>query len=176
VDDNFAIDREHALLVCRALRAFQDKNNVHINWFTQCDVNTGFDDELLFAMKDAGCMNIFMNLARGRKSSGNWTGAVSSYKELIRLFADSDEARTSKVSIGQIYLHHLRKPKAALAAFNDYLEQQGPLTQEALFGRAQAFRASNDLRNEIESLNTYLHSFPNGVYAEAVQNRLQELQ
>jgi radical SAM superfamily enzyme YgiQ (UPF0313 family) len=60
VDDNFAIDREHALSVCRALRAFQDEKNVHINWFTQCDVNTGFDDELLFAMKDAGCMNIFM--------------------------------------------------------------------------------------------------------------------
>jgi len=60
VDDNFAIDRTHALAVCRALKAFQDDNDVHLNWFTQCDVKTGFDDDLLAAMKDAGCMNIFM--------------------------------------------------------------------------------------------------------------------
>jgi outer membrane protein assembly factor BamD (BamD/ComL family) len=117
-----------------------------------------------------------MNLARGRKSSGNWTGAVSSYNELIRLYADSDEARTSTLSIGQIYLHHLNKPKAALAAFNDYLKQPGPLTQEALYGRAQAFRSLQDLKNEIESLHSFLNSFPDGVYAPAVQNRLRELQ
>jgi radical SAM superfamily enzyme YgiQ (UPF0313 family) len=60
VDDNFAFDRNHALAVCRALKAFEDDNNVHINWFTQSDVKTGFDDELLAAMKDAGCMNIFI--------------------------------------------------------------------------------------------------------------------
>lgn len=60
VDDNFAFDREHALAVCRALKAFQDEHDVHLNWFTQSDVKTGFDDELLSAMKDAGCMNIFM--------------------------------------------------------------------------------------------------------------------
>jgi radical SAM superfamily enzyme YgiQ (UPF0313 family) len=60
VDDNFAFDREHALAVCRALKAFQDEHDVHVNWFTQSDVRTGFDDELLAAMKDAGCMNIFV--------------------------------------------------------------------------------------------------------------------
>jgi radical SAM superfamily enzyme YgiQ (UPF0313 family) len=60
VDDNFAFDRDHALAVCRALKAFEDENDVHVNWFTQSDVNTGFDDELLDAMKEAGCMNIFM--------------------------------------------------------------------------------------------------------------------
>ncbi len=49
VDDNFAIDRAHALAMCRALCDFQDENQVHINWFTQCDINTGFDDELLSA-------------------------------------------------------------------------------------------------------------------------------
>ncbi|MBN2715306.1 MAG: B12-binding domain-containing radical SAM protein [Deltaproteobacteria bacterium] len=60
VDDNFAIDRKHALAVCAALKTFQDEKNVHINWFTQADIKTGFDDELLAAMKDAGCMNIFI--------------------------------------------------------------------------------------------------------------------
>ncbi len=60
VDDNFAIDREHALTVCRALKLFQDENDLHLTWFTQADVKTGFDDELLDAMKSAGCMNLFM--------------------------------------------------------------------------------------------------------------------
>lgn len=60
VDDNFAIDREHALGVCRTLKQFQDEHDIHLTWFTQADVKTGFDDELLDAMKSAGCMNIFM--------------------------------------------------------------------------------------------------------------------
>jgi len=60
VDDNFAIDREHALAVCRALTAYQDEHDLHLNWFTQSDLTAGFDDELLAAMKEAGCMNIFM--------------------------------------------------------------------------------------------------------------------
>jgi radical SAM superfamily enzyme YgiQ (UPF0313 family) len=60
VDDNSAIDREHALAVCKALKQFQDDHDVHLTWFTQADVKTGFDDELLRAMKSAGCMNIFM--------------------------------------------------------------------------------------------------------------------
>jgi radical SAM superfamily enzyme YgiQ (UPF0313 family) len=62
VDDNFALDRKHALAVCHALEALQEEREIHLNWFTQSDVNTGFDDELLAAMKDAGCMNIFMGL------------------------------------------------------------------------------------------------------------------
>jgi radical SAM superfamily enzyme YgiQ (UPF0313 family) len=60
VDDNFALDRNHAIQVCKALAAFQDEHEIHIPWFTQTDVNAGFDDELLSAMKDAGCVNLFI--------------------------------------------------------------------------------------------------------------------
>jgi radical SAM superfamily enzyme YgiQ (UPF0313 family) len=60
VDDNFAFDREHALDICRGLTELQDRKTIHLSWFTQCDVRTGFDDELLEAMKGAGCMNIFV--------------------------------------------------------------------------------------------------------------------
>jgi radical SAM superfamily enzyme YgiQ (UPF0313 family) len=59
-DDNFAFARNQALAICRALKAFRNKFNVHTNWFAQSDVKTGFDDVLLDAIKDAGCMNIFV--------------------------------------------------------------------------------------------------------------------
>ncbi len=117
-----------------------------------------------------------MTLARTRKASGNWKGAVSSYTELFRLYPDSDEARTSRVSVGQIYLHHLNNPEAALTSFDAYLHRQGPLTQEALYGRARALRVLGDRLHETEALRSLLDAYPTGVYAEAIRNRLSDLQ
>lgn len=59
-DDNFTINRQHALDVCKALKKFQDEKGIFINWFTQGNYKTGLDDELLEAMGDAGCHNVFM--------------------------------------------------------------------------------------------------------------------
>ncbi|MGR3318548.1 MAG: B12-binding domain-containing radical SAM protein [Candidatus Anammoxibacter sp.] len=60
VDDNFAINRQHALDICAALKKFQDEKNIFINWFTQTSYEVGFDDELLDAMKSSGCRNLFI--------------------------------------------------------------------------------------------------------------------
>jgi radical SAM superfamily enzyme YgiQ (UPF0313 family) len=87
VDDNFAFDRGHALAVCRALKAFEDENDIHVNWFTQSDVKTGFDDELLDAMKDAGCMNIFIGFESlseaGLKAMKKEFNSPERYRECI---------------------------------------------------------------------------------------------
>ena len=60
IDDNFAIDRKHALAICQALKRFQTENNVAIPWYTQANVEVGFDEELLTAMSDANCQHLFM--------------------------------------------------------------------------------------------------------------------
>lgn len=60
IDDNFAIDRKHALAICHALKRFQTEHNVAIPWYTQTNVEVGFDEELLTAMSDANCQHLFI--------------------------------------------------------------------------------------------------------------------
>lgn len=59
-DDNFAIDRKHALSLCRALKEYQKRKNILLLWFTQVNYQAGFDDELLMAMRAAGCQLLFI--------------------------------------------------------------------------------------------------------------------
>jgi len=60
IDDNFAIDRKHALAICHALKRFQMEHNVAIPWYTQTNVEVGFDEELLTAMSAANCQHLFI--------------------------------------------------------------------------------------------------------------------
>jgi len=88
VDDNFAIDRHHALAVCRALKEFQDARDLHISWFTQTDIRVGFDEELLVAMKEAGCVNVFIGFeslsAGSLKAMRKSVNTPDRYVECIR--------------------------------------------------------------------------------------------
>lgn len=59
-DDNFAINRAHAMAVCDALKRYQEGKGILINWFTQVDMQASFDNELLEAMSLAGCFSVFI--------------------------------------------------------------------------------------------------------------------
>ncbi len=59
-DDNFSINRAYALEICEALIRFQEERGILVNWYTQVDFRACFDDELLEAMKSAGCYSIFV--------------------------------------------------------------------------------------------------------------------
>lgn len=54
-DDNFAIDRQHAVAVCQAIKKCQDDNNIYFTWFTQANSSIGFDNELLELMAESNC-------------------------------------------------------------------------------------------------------------------------
>ena len=62
IDDNFAIDRTHALSVCNALLKYQKKNNFIIGWYTQVNINIGFDEELLDALAASNCFYLFIGV------------------------------------------------------------------------------------------------------------------
>ena len=62
IDDNFAIDREHALHMCRAFLKYQQDNNCLIGWYTQVNIDIGFDEELLEAMAASHCMQLFIGV------------------------------------------------------------------------------------------------------------------
>lgn len=116
-----------------------------------------------------------MRTAREQKANGDWPGAASSYQELIRRFPNSDEARTSMVSLAQMQLTHLGNPNGALVQFSRYLSRPGPLTQEALYGKAEAFRAMGNIANERQTLEQFLRKYPKGLYAVSVSKRLRQL-
>ncbi len=62
IDDNFAIDRNHALAVCHALIKYQEDNNCIVGWYTQANLNIGFDEELLEAMAESNCFHVFVGI------------------------------------------------------------------------------------------------------------------
>jgi radical SAM superfamily enzyme YgiQ (UPF0313 family) len=62
IDDNFAIDRNHALSVCNALKKYQEDNNFIIGWYTQVNISIGFDEELLKAMAESNCLHVFVGV------------------------------------------------------------------------------------------------------------------
>ncbi|HHT9105427.1 MAG TPA: B12-binding domain-containing radical SAM protein [Candidatus Wujingus californicus] len=62
IDDNFAIDRNHALAVCNALIKYQEDNDFIIAWYTQVNINIGLDEELLKAMAASNCFHVFVGI------------------------------------------------------------------------------------------------------------------
>jgi radical SAM superfamily enzyme YgiQ (UPF0313 family) len=62
IDDNFAIDRNHALAMCAALKKYQDDNECIIGWYTQVNISVGFDSELVKAMADSNCLHLFIGV------------------------------------------------------------------------------------------------------------------
>jgi radical SAM superfamily enzyme YgiQ (UPF0313 family) len=60
IDDNFAIDRDHALTICAALQRYQDERGIMFAWYTQVNYTVGFDEELLAAMEKANCLHLFI--------------------------------------------------------------------------------------------------------------------
>jgi radical SAM superfamily enzyme YgiQ (UPF0313 family) len=60
IDDNFAIDRNHALAVCNALQRYQEERGIVFAWYTQVNFTVGFDEELLTAMENANCLHILI--------------------------------------------------------------------------------------------------------------------
>lgn len=60
IDDNFAIDRAHAMAVCQALLRYQEEHNVLFFWYTQVNFDVGFDAELVSLMAKSGCRHLFI--------------------------------------------------------------------------------------------------------------------
>ena len=59
-DDNFAIDRQHAIDVCKAIKKYQDDNNIYFTWFTQVNSAVGFDNDLLDLMAESNCQHLLI--------------------------------------------------------------------------------------------------------------------
>ena len=88
IDDNFAIDRDHARAVCEALRRYQEERGIAFIWYTQVNYIVGFDEELLTAMENSNCQHLFIGFENldpeTLKSMKKSMNKPEAYEEAIR--------------------------------------------------------------------------------------------
>jgi TolA-binding protein len=114
------------------------------------------------------------NQARQR---GDFERAVFLYHQLNERYPEAHETAISNVLLARL---DLRKGSAesALNQFVQYLrlEPNGPLAEEALEGKAQAYRQLGRTAEEQQTLHELLQRFPRSVYGEVARKRLDALQ
>lgn len=112
--------------------------------------------------------------AREARARGDAQAALRVYRELFERYEHSGEAHTARIPFGEMLLSdgHAR---AALAAFERYLAQGGPLAEEASFGRVRALRALGATSEERAALVDFLRSHPDSPLSAALRARAQTL-
>lgn len=116
-----------------------------------------------------------LDAARSARQKGDTAAALELYRQLRATHPASAEATTVLVTLGELELDRGRG-SAALRAFERYLAQRGPLTEEALGGQARALRALGRAHAEAEALRDYLQRFPAGFSAARFRQRLESLE
>lgn len=102
--------------------------------------------------------------------------AATVYRKLIAQQPRSAEARTALVSLGDLQLARLSDAASALKSFDAYLASgDRVLEQEAQYGRIRALRALGRGAEEQLAIERLLSSYPAGVHAEPMRQRLQNL-
>lgn len=113
--------------------------------------------------------------ANDKRRSGNLSGALVAYADIITRFPMSREASTARVLRGRILLEQ-HDARRALAEFDTYLASgRGELREEALVGRARSFGMVGQADAERTAWDTLLTSYPRSASAEHARLRLEAL-
>jgi TolA-binding protein len=105
---------------------------------------------------------------------GHLDRAIALLQALQQNYPGSPEALISHVSLGKLYM---TRGAAAAAAqeFSAYLSSGGPLSEEALLGRAQALAALGRNGEERQTWELLLARYPHSVYAGQARERVRAL-
>ncbi len=113
--------------------------------------------------------------AAAARTAGDYDRALQLYRDLQDRFPKSDEARASRAIVGRLLLD-TGEAEAALADYDEYLADGGaPLTEEAMVGRAQAYRRLGRQAAERDAWAALLLEFPGSHHANHARARLQSL-
>lgn len=104
-----------------------------------------------------------------------WQKAADAYAEILALAPGSPQAEAALVSLGKLELTRLSRPASALRHFDAYLKRGGALSQEALYGRATAFRALGRTEEEIRVLKAFIAAYPDAIEVDTASRRLAAL-
>ncbi len=126
-------------------------------------------------VRAAASPKFLLEQARAKLKLGRVSEALAGYAELRRAFPGSAEARTVLPTMGRMELEQRNNPARALAHFEAYLAQPGPLQQEALSGKVRALRALGRTTEERLAIEQYLRRHPAGLEARALGQRRSAL-
>jgi TolA-binding protein len=112
--------------------------------------------------------------AKQARRSGKFALASSKFLLLQRRFPASAEAQVSRVLLGGSLLAS-GNPVSALAQYDAYLQRGGPMTLEALVGRARALAALGRTAEERTVWQTVVRRYPKSVHAARARSRLEAL-
>lgn len=129
------------------------------------------DHERRAVPPDAATLFHAASVARG---AGDVTRAQRLYQQLIAQHPDSEEAHVAHVALGKLLLSS-RRASAAEREFRQYLDAGGgPLSEEALFSRAQALQRLDRVVEERAAWTKLLSTYPQSVYAAHARERLAQ--
>lgn len=113
--------------------------------------------------------------AQDALAAKNISGAVRSYKRLLKAHPKSPQARAARVSLGRLELAsgHAKK---ALAHYDAYLRGKGgTMRREAKLGRIDALNALGRTSAERTAIEAFLDAHPKTVHATRLHARLDDL-
>lgn len=113
--------------------------------------------------------------ARQATRAGQFRAAAAIYEQLAEGGANSEEASTAMVLLGQLRLNQLGDPKGALAPLNAYLKRGGPIAVEARVARIEALRRLNRKAEEMAAIEEFLRLHPRSFEVNRLQARLETL-
>ncbi|HEY3233869.1 MAG TPA: tetratricopeptide repeat protein [Polyangiaceae bacterium] len=110
--------------------------------------------------------------ASAARRAGQLDRAVGLLQKLQARFPREPEQLVSRMVLGRILLQQVGSPAPALEQFNAYLDQGGPLQEEALLGRALSLAKLGRISEERETWKQLLDKFPDSMHADRARARL----
>ncbi|HKP60889.1 MAG TPA: FecR domain-containing protein [Polyangiales bacterium] len=112
--------------------------------------------------------------ARERAAAGDADASLAAYRSLFERYPSSPEAHAARVPYGEILLGLRPDPEAALEAFDRYLAKDGPLAEEACYGRIRALRALHRASEERAARVEFVRRFPSSALARPLRARVSD--
>ncbi len=116
-------------------------------------------------------------LANQQRRAREWGSADALYRAVSGRFTGSDAAVVAEIASATLHLEQLEDAHGALRGYRRALWERptGPLSQEARWGMAEAYRALGDRAAEAAALREFLSHHPESALAPAARRRQAEL-
>lgn len=115
--------------------------------------------------------NLLLAKAQSLRARGQYKSCAQLYRRLWSEFPDSEEAKVSMISLGELELVRTSNPAAALDAFNAYLRLGGPLDREARFGKIRALRALDRRVEAGAETARFIRDYPSSMQAATLRRQ-----
>lgn len=111
------------------------------------------------------------------RAQKRWKDADETYARVWQAAPHSDAAYVARVASAGVRLDHLHDPKIALARYKNALKvaPAGPLSEEARYGIAEAYRAMGDRKAERAALEAFVAKHPDAGLTIRAKKRMLEL-